>query len=287
MYIRENWGYSKHCRIGTNLCVAHEYVYNPDATIYNREARMEKYSQIIIHISGDVTYSTAYSRYRANALDIFTAGTNELHVIDWAREQPYERFVICFDDDYFERVFPIPEDAKTFLRFLEHRKFSPLISLKEQEKDCLTSLINKIDPLLGNNDSSAVISTLINAMQIFELVLNAVDPEIEKKESSFSKRNEIIHQALLFIDTNFREISTNEDVANAIHISTEYLSKRFKDEMNISMKDYIINKKLSYSRHLIDLGYNVSEAAAESGFPNTSYFIQLYKKKYGTTPGKK
>jgi AraC-like DNA-binding protein len=30
--------------------------------------------------------------------------------------------------------------------------------------------------------------------------------------------------------------------------------------------------------------YNVSEAAFESGFTNLSFFIRLYKKKYGHTP---
>ena len=287
MYIREEWGYSKHCRIGTNLCVVHEYVYNPEATIYNRETRMDKYTQIVIHISGDVTYSTVYNRYHANALDIFTFDTNELHTIDWTRKQPYERFVICFDNDYFEKVFPVPEDAKTFLKFLDHKRYPALLTLKEQDKDTLTSLINKVDPILGNNDSRSVINTFVIAMQFFELILNVTNAEAEKKQSSFTKRNEIVHRAMLFIDENFREISTNDEVSRAIHISTEYLSKRFKDEMNISMKDYINDKKLNCARHLIDLGCNVSEASAESGFSNTSYFIQLYKKKYGTTPGKK
>ncbi len=31
----------------------------------------------------------------------------------------------------------------------------------------------------------------------------------------------------------------------------------------------------------------VTEAAYDSGFSGTSYFIQLYKKKYNVTPGKK
>ena len=41
-----------------------------------------------------------------------------------------------------------------------------------------------------------------------------------------------------------------------------------------------------YSRHLLHLGSNVTEAALESGFQNVSYFIQLYKNKYGVTPHK-
>ena len=35
-----------------------------------------------------------------------------------------------------------------------------------------------------------------------------------------------------------------------------------------------------------DRGSNVTEAALESGFQNVSYFIQLYKNKYGVTPHK-
>ena len=77
-----------------------------------------------------------------------------------------------------------------------------------------------------------------------------------------------------------------EEVAEQLHVSPDYLSRCFRREMGISVKDYLLEQKLNYGRHLILLGRNVTETAMEAGFANSSYFIQLYKKRFGTTPGK-
>lgn len=46
--------------------------------------------------------------------------------------------------------------------------------------------------------------------------------------------------------------------------------------------------RLTNARNKLQSGeYNVSEAAYESGFSNLSFFIRLYKKKYGHTPKNK
>ncbi len=73
------------------------------------------------------------------------------------------------------------------------------------------------------------------------------------------------------------------EVSEALHVSPEHLSRKFKQDMGVPLKSYLIDKKLQYSRHLLHLGSNVTEAALESGFQNVSYFIQLYKNKYGVT----
>lgn len=70
-------------------------------------------------------------------------------------------------------------------------------------------------------------------------------------------------------------------------MSSEHLSRKFKQDMGVPLKAYLIDKKLQHSRHLLRLGSNVTEAALESGFQNVSYFIQLYKNKYGVTPHKR
>ncbi len=51
--------------------------------------------------------------------------------------------------------------------------------------------------------------------------------------------------------------------------------------------DYRNDIRLQNARIFLQSGeYNVSEAAENSGFSNLSFFIRLYKKKYGTTPKK-
>ena len=52
-----------------------------------------------------------------------------------------------------------------------------------------------------------------------------------------------------------------------------------------NISDYRNDIRLTHARSKLQSGeYNVSEAAFDSGFSNLSFFIRLYKKKYGHTP---
>ena len=59
----------------------------------------------------------------------------------------------------------------------------------------------------------------------------------------------------------------------------------FREYTGTSPIDYRNSTRLTYARARLQSGeYNVSEVAELCGFSNLSFFIRLYKKKYGYTP---
>ena len=108
----------------------------------------------------------------------------------------------------------------------------------------------------------------------------------EIQPSASGKANDITVKAIQYINQKFKSVSSLTEVSEQLHVSPEHLSRKFKQDMGVPLKAYLIDKKLQHSRHLPRLGSNVTEAALESGFQNVSYFIQLYKNKYGVTPHK-
>ena len=54
--------------------------------------------------------------------------------------------------------------------------------------------------------------------------------------------------------------------------------------MKISVKQYIINKKLAYAASLMRDGVNATDAAAAVGYDNYSNFYKMYKNVFGTSP---
>ena len=73
--------------------------------------------------------------------------------------------------------------------------------------------------------------------------------------------------------------------AELCDMSETNFRRLFGEYMGMSPIDYRNDIRLINAKAMLQSGeYNVSEAAFESGFSNLSFFIRLYKKKYGHTP---
>lgn len=80
----------------------------------------------------------------------------------------------------------------------------------------------------------------------------------------------------------------NESVAyyaELCSMSESNFRRLFREYTGMSPIDYRNDLRLKNARGMLGSGeYNVSDAAAASGFSNLSFFIRLYKKKFGYTP---
>ena len=75
--------------------------------------------------------------------------------------------------------------------------------------------------------------------------------------------------------------------AELCDMSEANFRRLFREYMGLSPIEYRNELRLNHARNKLQSGeYNVSEAAYESGFSNLSFFIRLYKNKYGHTPKK-
>ena len=92
-------------------------------------------------------------------------------------------------------------------------------------------------------------------------------------------------KALEYIDENYnRELSVSE-VADRVYFNPVYFGRLFKIYKGESFTDYLITKRLEKAKELLGQGAKISETAAAVGYENTKYFIRLFKKREGMTPG--
>lgn len=75
------------------------------------------------------------------------------------------------------------------------------------------------------------------------------------------------------------------DVADHVHLSSEYFTRLFKRETGQNIKDYIIQAKVDAAKDLLARSdIPVSLIALEMGYDNFSHFTQIFKKICGVTP---
>ncbi len=89
------------------------------------------------------------------------------------------------------------------------------------------------------------------------------------------------------METNYQEDLSVDNIAERFEISNGYLSKLFKDNLDVTVKEYLTRLRLWHAEEeLISTDYPVIDVALNNGFPNVKSFNQTFKRKYFLTPAK-
>ncbi|MBP5755127.1 MAG: AraC family transcriptional regulator [Clostridia bacterium] len=122
---------------------------------------------------------------------------------------------------------------------------------------------------------------LTKVMRLFIAEENQRKPLGEKgKNAGIS-----IYAVRKYIDSNIGKINSISDAAKSLGYSPTYLSHKFKEEMRITLRDYIAEKRIEEGIRLVsELGMTVNEAAANVGFSTPQSFCKAFKKIKGYSP---
>jgi AraC-like DNA-binding protein len=82
----------------------------------------------------------------------------------------------------------------------------------------------------------------------------------------------------------FNEISIS-NMSRDLNMSASYLSHVIKSQFNISLTEYVRERRLEKAKQLLQqTDLKIFEIAAASGFQDQNYFSRIFKKKIGYTP---
>ena len=107
---------------------------------------------------------------------------------------------------------------------------------------------------------------------------------LQKKSSILSKP---VTQCVDYIYSNIKERITIADLAAYTGLSESYLSRVFKQNLGVSISDYIREKKIEKATHLLKYSDKpIIDIANYLSFSSQSHFIQIFESFTGLTPKK-
>lgn len=99
-------------------------------------------------------------------------------------------------------------------------------------------------------------------------------------------RNTIIPELIEYIDRNYTQSLTLPEIASKCFYNGAYLGRIFKTEFDISLKDYITNKRIEYACTLLETTeHTIEDIALQVGYSEKKQFYRVFKEKTGYTPG--
>ncbi|MBE6647310.1 MAG: helix-turn-helix transcriptional regulator [Ruminococcaceae bacterium] len=190
---------------------------------------------------------------------------------------------------------PLTYHSVTADRNTEYKRISVIFSQGSYPaaiEDALTTNANTC-PVFSSHDTQRIVSELKKAVMskdindyiplidslMTQTVYTCADGEDHAKlQGEKIEKNPILERAILYIDEHIKEKILLDELASSLFISKSTLCHLFTEQMQISPKQYILQKKMAYASMLIDSGIPLTDAARAVGYDNYSNFYRIYKK---------
>ena len=222
--------------------------------------------ELYIHLKGDCSFFINNTIYKLKEGDVILSRPNDVHVLIPQILTLNEYFCMWFSKECGDEL----------LSFCNDENFSYKISFLESDKEKLISLLFEI------NDKNKELSDVEKTSIIFQIsVLLSKNSQLKNTLDSMPDE---IKGIINYIDAHFCEIENIKQIAKHFNISTSTLNRYFKKYINTSPIEFLKAKRISYAKKLLDEGYSVTESCMKSGFSDSSYFINVFKKTFGKTP---
>jgi len=94
-----------------------------------------------------------------------------------------------------------------------------------------------------------------------------------------------VKQAIAYIQQNYTRPISRWEIAEAVGVSEDYLSRVFSRELNISPWDYLNRYRVLQSKHLLlNTADTIGAIAHRMGFKDQAYFSRIFRKGTGMSP---
>ncbi len=222
--------------------------------------------EIIAVFEGKVSIVIDGKKFTLRAGEIAVIPPLAYHSVFAVEQIMYKRATALFDESFVPREIAEDFKAKTLRQ--------PLSS-----HELLTSALGRVREIFEES-AAEMFLPLVKSLFIEALYVHTYKDTAAKKEKS----HPTVKAAIEYIDSHITEKLTLELVAENVFLSKSSVSHVFRSEMKISVKQYIINKKLAYAASLMREGASATEAAAAVGYDNYSNFYKMYKNVFGASP---
>lgn len=243
-----------------------------------------EYIELLYGMGGEAKVLIGDRVYTMAQGDLLVAYSGEIHDVSCERgETSY--YVIKF----LPKLLYGQGQSLSVIRYLiplwqKQVKFRPAIRRAELADSRVDEWIREIQREWEGRSAGYEMIAHANVMQIFVWILRHCGAELEGSASLSPDLQSALSIALEETPAHLEDWSTREAAA-ACGLSYNYFSHTFKKAFGISYTAYLESVRLREAERLLLMtDMEITEIAYRIGFGSASYFIERFRKCYGTPP---
>ncbi|MBE5929267.1 MAG: AraC family transcriptional regulator [Lachnospiraceae bacterium] len=239
--------------------------------------------EIYLFIHGNLRLYIEDTCYELSPGDMAILNPDELHAVVANENTIYERVGINIKQPVFDNLNTFNTNLLTCFHSHPHA-MNNIVHLSKEEMDLFVELCDK---LLELQHSDAYGNDLLCYSYLIQLLV--MTNTLYKKADSFNYKNlmpQMVIDTMKYVDENLTNEITLDDLSAKFGFNGNYLSSQFKKNTGLTLRNYIIEKRITLAKKLLSQGYSVSAACYNAGFNDYSNFIRTFKKCTGISPGR-
>ncbi len=240
------------------------------------------YYEVYFFLNGDVTYDVEGKQYPLQYGDYLLIPPEvKHHPIFHSTGKTYQRIVLWISRNYFETMCSWSEDFSYSFRYVSENNHYHFRRDFVTFQNIQGRLLDLLEEIHGNKAFHKLNSEL--QIHSFMILLNRITYDMLHQVPAVYE-NVLYLNLCDYINNHLEENLSLDHLASFFYASKYHISHVFKDNMGISLHQYILKKRLQASKNGILSGIPFGELYHQYGFSDYTSFYRAFKKEFGLSP---
>lgn len=245
---------------------------------YHRHDGYEFY----LFLNGNVNCYVEQQCFHLKRGDLLIIRPGEYHRPITLDNSDYERITMNLHESLLQHLSSERSNLSAVFRNYP-KNTACFLPLSPEQLEQFLSLTGQIKELLHSNAFGADILIQACLLQILVFV-NTAFQSVENTTPNIMPK--LIRDLLRYIDDNLNKKITLETLEQKFFLNGTHLSRQFKKHTGLTLRSYILERRISRARSLLANDLSITEVCHQSGFSDYANFIRSFTKATGMPPGK-
>lgn len=258
-----------------------EAFYYSDLNFQTLPAHTHDYYEFYLFLEGDLDLEiSGHARpLHPGDMVLVPPGVSH-HALMHSSDRPYRRFVLWVSQEYAARLL---KESPDYVFLMQRAATSSRCYYHFHEAE-FSSIQSRLIRLLEEFHSNRYGRNAAIYLALNDLLLYMNRIIYEREHPVVSGSGDLMQEITLFIDEHLTEDLSLDVLADHVCLSKYYIAHYFKDNLGISIHQYITKKRLQSCSEAIAAGSDITRTFDEYGFRDYSSFYRMFRKEYGMSP---